>query len=44
VAPLSGHVAYLERDGVAQDGEKGRMFDATEDRVDAVAFAKRGTP
>jgi type IV secretory pathway VirD2 relaxase len=41
-APLSAHVAYLERDGVARDGEKGCMFGATEDRVDAMAFAKRG--
>jgi type IV secretory pathway VirD2 relaxase len=27
-APLSAHVAYLERDGVTRDGEKGRMFGA----------------
>jgi hypothetical protein len=25
-APLSAHVAYLERDGVTRDGEKGCMF------------------
>jgi hypothetical protein len=42
-APLSAHVAYLERDGVTRDGEKGRMFGATEDRADAVAFARRGS-
>jgi type IV secretory pathway VirD2 relaxase len=41
-APLSAHVAYLERDGVTRDGEKGRMFGAAEDRADAVAFARRG--
>jgi type IV secretory pathway VirD2 relaxase len=40
-APLSAHVAYLERDGVTRDGEKGRMFGATEDRTDAMAFARR---
>jgi type IV secretory pathway VirD2 relaxase len=40
-APLSAHVAYLERDGVTRDGEKARMFGAAEDRVDAMAFAKR---
>jgi type IV secretory pathway VirD2 relaxase len=40
-APLSAHVAYLERDGVTRDGEKGRMFGATEDRPDAMAFARR---
>ena len=41
-APLSAHVAYLDRDGVTRDGEKGRMLGATEDRTDAVAFARRG--
>jgi type IV secretory pathway VirD2 relaxase len=41
-APLSAHVAYLERDGVTRDGEKGRMFGAAEDHADAVAFARRG--
>jgi type IV secretory pathway VirD2 relaxase len=40
-APLSAHVAYLERDGVTRDGEKAHMFGAAEDRVDAMAFAKR---
>jgi type IV secretory pathway VirD2 relaxase len=48
-APLSAHVAYLERDGVIRDGEKGRMFGAAEEIehkgpicADAVAFARRG--
>ena len=41
-APLSAHVAYLERDGVTRDGEKGSMFGATEDHADAMAFARRG--
>jgi type IV secretory pathway VirD2 relaxase len=41
-APLLAHVAYVERDGVARDGEKGCMFGATGDRTDAVAFARRG--
>jgi hypothetical protein len=41
-APLSAHVAYLERDGVTRSGGKAHMFGATEDRVDATAFAKRG--
>jgi hypothetical protein len=40
--PLSDHVAYLERDGVTRDGEKGCMFGASEDRTDAMAFARRG--
>jgi hypothetical protein len=37
-APLSTHVAYLERDGVTRDGEKGRMFGATEDHADVMVF------
>jgi type IV secretory pathway VirD2 relaxase len=41
-APLSAHVAYLERDGVTRDGRKAHMFAATEDRADATAFARRG--
>jgi type IV secretory pathway VirD2 relaxase len=41
-APLSAHIAYLERDGVTRDGEKAHMFGATEDRADAMAFARRG--
>jgi hypothetical protein len=41
-APLSAHVAYLERDGVTRDGDKGRTFGAAEDRADAVPFARRG--
>ena len=40
-APLSAHIAYLERDGVTRDGEKAHMFNAEEDRADAAAFAKR---
>jgi type IV secretory pathway VirD2 relaxase len=41
-APLPAHVAYLERDGVTRDGEKGCMFGAAGDRTDAIAFAERG--
>jgi type IV secretory pathway VirD2 relaxase len=41
-APPSAHVAYLERDGVTRDGEKGRMLGAAKDRTDAMAFAGRG--
>jgi hypothetical protein len=37
-APLSAHVAYLERDGVSRDGEKGCMFVATGERTDAMAI------
>jgi type IV secretory pathway VirD2 relaxase len=41
-ALLSAQVAYLERDGVTRDCEKGRTFGATGDRADAMAFARRG--
>jgi type IV secretory pathway VirD2 relaxase len=41
-APLSAHIAYLERDGVSRDGEKAHMFGAAEDRSDAAAFARGG--
>jgi type IV secretory pathway VirD2 relaxase len=41
-APLSAHIAYLERDGVTRDGTSSHMFDATEDRSDAMGFARRG--
>ncbi len=40
-APLSAHIAYLERDGVTRNGEKAHMFSAAEDRSDAAAFARR---
>jgi type IV secretory pathway VirD2 relaxase len=40
-APLSAHIAYLERDGVTRDGEKAHMFRAGEDRADAADFARR---
>jgi type IV secretory pathway VirD2 relaxase len=41
-APLSAHVAYVEREGVTHGGEKAHVFSATEDRADSMAFAKRG--
>ncbi len=40
-APLSAHLAYLKREGVSRDGEKGVMFDAASDRADDLAFAGR---
>ncbi|MET3354281.1 UNVERIFIED_ORG: type IV secretory pathway VirD2 relaxase [Xanthobacter viscosus] len=40
-APLSAHLAYLKREGVSPDGEKGVMFDAASDRADDLAFAGR---
>lgn len=40
-APLSAHLSYLKREGVARDGEKARLFDADSDRADDAAFAER---
>lgn len=40
-APLSAHLAYLKREGVTRDGERGVMFDATSDRADDRAFTER---
>ena len=38
---LSAHVAYLQRDGVTQEGECGQLFDAERERLDGASFAKR---
>lgn len=40
-APLSTHLAYLRRDGVSRDGEKGLLFDAETDGLDGSDFAAR---
>lgn len=40
-APLSRHIAYLEREGVTRDGDKAQMFGAGDEVVDGVAFAAR---
>jgi type IV secretory pathway VirD2 relaxase len=40
-APLSKHVAYLQREGVGRDGVDARMFDASSDTADETAFAER---
>lgn len=40
-APLAAHLAYLKRDGVSREGEKGVMFDARTDRADDLAFGDR---
>lgn len=40
-APLAAHVAYLKREGVTRDGERGIMFDAASDSADDRAFAGR---
>ena len=40
-APLSTHLAYLRRDGVSRDGERGLLFDAKTDGLDGSDFAAR---
>lgn len=40
-APLSTHLAYLRRDGVSRDGERGLLFDAETDGLDGSDFAAR---
>ncbi|MVA58491.1 relaxase/mobilization nuclease domain-containing protein [Agrobacterium vitis] len=41
VRSLAGHVAYLRREGVAKDGEAGRLFDADHDDANGRDFAER---
>lgn len=40
-APLSRHIAYLQREGVTRDETAGRMFDAQSGVADVTAFAER---
>jgi type IV secretory pathway VirD2 relaxase len=40
-APLSRHIAYLQREGVTRDETPARMFDAQSDGADVAAFAER---
>lgn len=40
-APLTRHLAYLKREGVSREGEKGLAFDAASDRADDLGFAGR---
>ena len=40
-APLSTHLAYLQRDGVSRDGSPGEMFDRDQGGVDPRDFAER---
>jgi type IV secretory pathway VirD2 relaxase len=39
---VDAHLRYLERDGVTQDGEKGRVYSAGENEADGRAFIARG--
>ncbi|MEQ8451141.1 MAG: DUF3363 domain-containing protein [Nitratireductor sp.] len=40
-APLTAHVAYLKREGVTRDGERGIMFDATGESANDCSFTER---
>jgi type IV secretory pathway VirD2 relaxase len=40
-APLSRHIAYLQREGVTRDGRDAQLFDAGSDLVEPDAFARR---
>jgi type IV secretory pathway VirD2 relaxase len=40
-APLSRHIAYLERDGVTRDGARGKMFGPDAEAADVKGFAER---
>jgi type IV secretory pathway VirD2 relaxase len=39
--PMSRHIAYLQREGVTRDQQRGDLFDADRDRADADEFASR---
>ena len=39
---VDAHLRYIERDGVAREGEKGRVYSALEDQADGHAFVERG--
>jgi type IV secretory pathway VirD2 relaxase len=39
-APLALHLKYLQREGVREDGETGRLFDAQQERADGAGFAE----
>ena len=38
---IRDHLNYLQREGASRDGERGRLYSATEDSVDRDAFEKR---
>ncbi len=38
----AAHLRYIQRDGTARDGERGRLYSGTEDRADGDAFLDRG--
>jgi type IV secretory pathway VirD2 relaxase len=38
----AAHLRYIQRDGTSRDGERGRLYSATEDRADGDALLDRG--
>ncbi|WP_408871852.1 relaxase/mobilization nuclease domain-containing protein [Gluconacetobacter aggeris] len=38
----AAHLRYIQRDGTARDGERGRLYSGNEDRADGDAFLDRG--
>lgn len=38
----AAHLRYIQRDGTARDGERGRLYSGIEDRADGDAFLDRG--
>src|SRR5882724_11472475 len=38
----AAHLRYIQRDGTSRDGERGRLYSATQDRTDSDAFLDRG--
>jgi type IV secretory pathway VirD2 relaxase len=38
----AAHLRYIQRDGTARDGERGRLYSVTEDRADGDVFLDRG--
>lgn len=38
----AAHVRYIQRDGTSREGERGRLYSATEDQADGRAFVERG--
>lgn len=38
----AAHLRYIQRDGTSHDGERGRLYSATENRADGDAFLDRG--
>src|SRR6516164_8467348 len=38
----AAYLRYIQRDGTSRDGERGRLYSATQDRADGDAFVDRG--